>query len=88
MNYEELTNDQEQQVITDLKDVLRGILLENGHYSGYEKPRNFAVYALLELAAEIACDDITNITSFFIDAAHEVDDVFTHDPSRFLKNET
>lgn len=43
MNYEKLTGDQEQQVITDLKDSLRGILLEN---------------------------------------------VFTHDPSRFLKNET
>lgn len=84
-NYEELTGEQEQQIITDLKDNLRGILLENGHYSGNEKPRHFAVYALLELAAEVAFDDITNITSFFIDAAHEVDDVLTNDPERFLK---
>lgn len=83
--YEEVTGEEEQQIITDIKNELRCVLTESGHYSGLEKPRHFAVYALLELAAEVAADDIENITSFFIDAAHEVDDVFTNNPERFLK---
>ena len=83
--YEALTGEEEAQTITDLKKLLRDVVLAEGHYSGMEKPRHFAVYALLELAAEVAMPCDRNITEFFITAAHEVDDAFSEDPERFLK---
>ena len=80
MNYDDLTLEQEQDIIIELKIKLRNIVLEDGYYSGLEKQKYLAVYALLELAYEVAFPEC----ELFIAAANEVFDVFPKDDPSFM----
>jgi hypothetical protein len=64
-----LTAEQEQKDIDELKDLLLGVIAENGYLSGNEKSQHIAIYACMEIAAQIQ-DPI-----LFIAIAEEVYDV-------------
>lgn len=74
---EDITAEQEQSLIAELKNKYRNITLEEGHYSGAENPSYIAVYALIELAFEVATKQGTDITSFFSECCAEVDCYFS-----------
>ena len=85
VDFDSVTAGQETEIVTKLKIKLRDVILNEGHYSGMEKPRYFAVYALLELAAEVSINSAASRDmTFFVDAANEVATVIDEQPERIL----
>lgn len=77
---EDLTSEQEDQIIQSIKRNLKPILL-NEIMDGDLNLAHLGVYALLEMAFELAKDHSFGV-GFFDEAAHEVYDVFTSEPER------
>jgi hypothetical protein len=76
MNIEFKTSEEEQKAVSDLKEKLRAVLSESELYKAESEARSvtFSVYALLELAVEVAPKDSSFVDEAFAEVLHHIGD--------------